>query len=376
MNKKRKLVIATDCFVPRWDGISRFLIDIIPELNTFDITVIAPDFPGTYETDIDAKIIRIPLSNIHFGDFTVSKKCNSAMEKAVQDADIVWVHTLSRIGRAAVTTGKKYSKKVIFYIHSIDWELVIKSLNLSNPIKTLSYPFIRWSVLNNYKKCSLLMSPEQNVEDILEWHNIEVPRVRVALGVNVQRFSFPKNKKTAKELINISPENKIIGFCGRISHEKDIETLLVAFKRIRAAMPNVQLLIVGTGIKEYEKKLRREKQVLYVGQKDNVVPYLQAMDIFVLPSLVETTSLATLEAMACGAVPICTPVGYVKEYIKEKVNGMLFPFKNSTVLYIKLKQLLEEDELRKQLSEAARLTVQQKFNLIQTKENVKKILNL
>lgn len=372
----KKLVIATDCFVPRWDGISRFLVDIIPELPMFDITIIAPDFPGTYEADIQAKIIRVPLGAITVGDFTVSKTCSDIVEKAVADADIVWAHTLSRIGRAAINAGKKHNKKVLFYIHSIDWELVIKSLNLANPIKNLSYPFIRWNVINYYKKCSLLMSPEQNVDNILEWHGITVPYVRVKLGVNLKRFTVPKNKAKAKELVDISSKSTVVGFCGRISQEKDLKTLLTAFKRVRAEISDTKLLVVGTGIKEIEDALQKEPGVIHVGQKDDVVPYLQAMDIFVLPSLVETTSLATLEAMACGAVPVCTPVGYVKEYINEKVNGMLFPFQNSTILYLKLKQLIENDRLRQTLSESARLTVQQKFNLLETIETVQKILTL
>ena len=220
------------------------------------------------------------------------------------------------------------------------------------------------------------MSPEQNVDNILEWHGITVPYVRVKLGVNLKRFTFPKNKAKAKELVDISPKSIVVGFCGRISQEKDLKTLLTAFKRVRAEIPDTQLLVVGTGIKEIEDALQKEPGVIHVGQKDDVVPYLQAMDIFVLPSLVETTSLATLEAMACGAVPVCTPVGYVKEYINEKINGMLFPFQNSTILYLKLKQLIENNRLRQTLSESARLTVQQKFNLLETIETVRKILTL
>src|SRR3989338_9882834 len=44
---KKKLLIATDSFLPRWDGITRFLTEIIPRLkDNYEITVIAPEFPG------------------------------------------------------------------------------------------------------------------------------------------------------------------------------------------------------------------------------------------------------------------------------------------------------------------------------------------
>jgi hypothetical protein len=58
-DSKKKLLIATDNFLPRWDGIARFLSEIIPRLAAhYEITVIAPDC-GTYE-DPNIKLIKIP----------------------------------------------------------------------------------------------------------------------------------------------------------------------------------------------------------------------------------------------------------------------------------------------------------------------------
>jgi len=56
----------------------------------------------------------------------------------------------------------------------------------------------------------------------------------------------------------------------------------------------------------------------------NVQDYIKAMDVFVLPSLTETTSLATLEAMACSVPVITTPVGRLAEYVQNGSNGYLF----------------------------------------------------
>lgn len=64
----KKLLIATDNFLPRWDGIARFLSELIPRIkDEYDITVIAPDFPGE-KKDI-CNVIRIPLFNFRIGDF-------------------------------------------------------------------------------------------------------------------------------------------------------------------------------------------------------------------------------------------------------------------------------------------------------------------
>lgn len=374
----RKLVIATDCFLPRWDGIARFLLDIIPSLKEeWTITVLAPDYPGEMNgfSEFDnIHIVRMPLTKIKVADFVVAKAEEHLIKSHIQDADIIWVHTLSTIGRAAINIGQKEQKKVIFFIHSIDHELVAKSLKLPIIIRDGWYLLGKKNIMSYYNKCSALMAPSTNVEEMLEWNNIKVPKIHVTLGVNLRKFKPPESKELAKEKIGITKDTLVIGFCGRIAKEKNIPILIDAFKRIKAEHTNTICLIVGKGLTELEDLVKNEPRIILKGNQDNVVPYLQAMDIFVLPSSVETTSLATLEAMSCGVTPVVTPVGYVKEYIKEKVNGIFFPFDNSAVLAIKLKWLLKEKYVREQLGKAARLTVQEKFNLFQTEDEIKKIL--
>ena len=57
------------------------------------------------------------------------------------------------------------------------------------------------------------------------------------------------------------------------------------------------------------------KDVVITGKKDDVVNYLNAMDVFVMPSLTETTCLAALEAMSCSLPVITTRVGSIKDYV-------------------------------------------------------------
>ena len=93
---------------------------------------------------------------------------------------------------------------------------------------------------------------------------------------------------------------------------------------------------------------------------ENVVPYLHAMDIFVMPSLTETSSLSTLEAMQCGIPVIATPVGHIKEYVESGYNGFLFPRQNPGILMEKIKTLVDNPALRKKLGNNAHKLVKQK----------------
>ncbi|MBD3283212.1 glycosyltransferase, partial [Candidatus Pacearchaeota archaeon] len=104
-------------------------------------------------------------------------------------------------------------------------------------------------------------------------------------------------------------------------------------------------------------------------------PYYQAMDVHVLASLSETTSLSTLEAMSCGLPVLATPVGYIKEYIKDLNNGILIKKQDSYFLYRKLEFLMQDSQLRKELGENARQTVVKKFSWEHTVESILKVFD-
>ena len=70
----KKLLISTDSFLPRWDGIARMLSEIIPRISgKYDVTVIAPQFHGRMPKYRGVKIIRVPLSGVQLGDYPPAK---------------------------------------------------------------------------------------------------------------------------------------------------------------------------------------------------------------------------------------------------------------------------------------------------------------
>ncbi len=369
---KKKIVITTDCFLPRWDGITRFLLEIIPRIkDDYEITILAPNFPGEHITFHNVTIIRYSLLPLSFGDITFSTFHYREIKKEIAKADIVFNQTIGPIGICSILAAKKLQKPIISYIHSIEWELTTKSVKY---LKLFIHLATRFLAKFLYSRCSLLIVPTQEVDEKLTILGIKTPKEIVMLGTDTHRFVQSLDKKRSKKSIGIDPSHTVIGFCGRIGREKDIGTLYRAFRRIEKKHPNITLLIVGTGIKEEEELFTLSRNIIHVGKQNDVVPYLQAMDIYVLPSLTETTSLSTLEAMACGVAVVATPVGYVKEYIREKYNGMFFPFKNSLVLSLKLCILLDNHSLREKLGKNGRKTVEHLFRWEKTAQNIKKIL--
>lgn len=368
----KKLLISTDNFLPRWDGIARFLSEIIPKLkDKFEITVIAPKFQGKIPKYNGVNIIRIPLSGTQFGDYPPAKFEYRKIEAIVKENDLVFNQTIGPIGLAAILAAKKHKVPVASYIHSIEWDLFSKAVKR---FKGIIYKTSRTFARYCYKRCKLLILPSPDVARIMKENKIRTNSKVVPLGTDVAKFIPAINKNKAKKKIKINPRYKVIGFCGRIGREKDLTTLYNAFSKLSKLRTDIKLLIIGSGLKETEKSLLKEKNIILTGSKDNVVPYLQAMDIYVLPSLTETTSISTLEAMSCGLPVIVTPVGYVKHYVKDNKNGMFFPKKNSGILAKKINLLLKSENLRWRLGESARKTIVKKFSWEKTVKNLEKVL--
>src|SRR3989344_9607956 len=101
---KKKLLIASDSFLPRWDGVSRFLAEVVPRLSRdYEITLAVPDFKPRGKVLIkNVNIVRIPVYNFMIGDYFPPKFKRRTMKKLVKQADIVFTQTIGPIGTLAM----------------------------------------------------------------------------------------------------------------------------------------------------------------------------------------------------------------------------------------------------------------------------------
>ncbi|MBW2991034.1 glycosyltransferase family 4 protein [Candidatus Woesearchaeota archaeon] len=372
---KKRLLIATDNFLPRWDGIARFLSEIIPRLkHKFDITVIAPDFGHSdFDDDKSIRVVKIPLSKIRVGDFNAAKFDNKTIKKEVKKSDILFSQTIGPIGFLAIRAAKKKKKKVVSFMHSIEWELITRASGLAFLLKYL-YILTKFIVKKIYNKPDLLIVPSENIAEMLSWQKIKTKKKAIHLGVDTKKFVPMRNKIPAKKNLGLDPDFFVIGHHGRLGREKDLTTLLRAFIIVKKSYPKTILIVVGEGVESIKKKLTNVQGVILPGSSNNVIPYLQAMDVYCLTSLTETTSLTTLEAMSCGVPVIATKVGFVKDYIKPEINGLFFKERNSYDLAKKIMFLMRHEVMRTKLSLEARKTVEKEFDWDKTAKEIEETI--
>lgn len=374
MTDKKRLLIATDNFLPRWDGIARFLIEIIPRLKKeYDITVLTSNFNGFYD-DPTIKIIRLALRHFYIGDFPPAKPKKKIIKDAVKDSDIIWVQTIGPIGAKTIKIASKMNKKIIAYNHSIEWELVPNAI-AGYIIKKPLYYLAKRHARKLYNKCNHLMVPTREVYEKLNRHKITSKKSIIPLGVDTDTFVPAGRKAAAKMAVGIDQNDFVIGYVGRIAREKDLKTLFRAFLRFLKVSQKSRLLIVGDGVESIKESLLKREEVILTGSKDNIIPYLHAMDVFVLPSLTETTSLSTLEAMSCGLPVIITPVGLAKENIKKGVNGYVINKGDTFSLYRNIVLINKDPLLGPKIGKAARITVIEKYSWKTTVEMIRETLD-
>lgn len=187
-------------------------------------------------------------------------------------------------------------------------------------------------------------------------------------GVDTERFAPNRESRMAMRAELKLPENSfVIGSVGRVVPIKDHQTLLKAAAKLAETGMDVRVLLVGSG-PEIEN-LRRQAagslsgRVYFAGDSDRVPELLNAMDVFVLPSLREGMSNTLLEAMACGLAALATNVGGNPEIIENDADGCLFKPGDFEWLAAKLKILATDREVARQMGAAARRRTTETFSL-------------
>jgi glycosyltransferase involved in cell wall biosynthesis len=220
----KKILIASDCFLPRWDGIARFISEIIPVLkDRYRITVIAPDFPGSKKTFKGVRVIRIKTYSFQVGDYSPPRIRVKLIGEELAKHDIIFTHTIGPIGAVAAIHGHRLGKPVVSYIHSLEWELFAKSISENKHVRKSVHHITQSFVRRIYSENTRLLLPSRKVGTLLKGIGIPVPGSVVKLGINTKNFS-PGDKKAAKKRLKL-PKGFIIGYAGRIGIPPEITVI-------------------------------------------------------------------------------------------------------------------------------------------------------
>ena len=124
-------------------------------------------------------------------------------------------------------------------------------------------------------------------------------------GIETERFAYDESVRNSKRK-ELGVENKfVVGHVGRFMQQKNHDFLIDIFKCIKEKKPESVLVLVSDGrlmeeIKAKVHRLNLDDSVYFLGNRDDVNELMQAMDVFVFPSLWEGLPLTGIEAQTAG----------------------------------------------------------------------------
>jgi UDP-glucose:(heptosyl)LPS alpha-1,3-glucosyltransferase len=183
-----------------------------------------------------------------------------------------------------------------------------------------------------FEKTPLIIANSEMIKnEIINCYGISPLKIVVIYnGVDTIKFSPDKKREKEKlrKIYKIPKDKKIILFVGSGFERKGLSTLLKALSILRSE--EILLIIVGKGnFKKYmkiSKALNISDRVFFLGTTKAIENFYAMADLFVLPTIYDPFSNATLEAMASGLPVITTINNGVAELIEEGKEG--FTLKN------------------------------------------------
>jgi len=186
-------------------------------------------------------------------------------------------------------------------------------------------------------------------------------------AVDIGQLEREKEAPWPVQLPEPKPEEKWLVCVGALEKEKGQKLLLSLLPKLLESHPEVVLAFLGEGPdKEDLEKMAGSMGVLeycrFPGRIPTVAPVLSKATALVVPSLSEGFSLATVEAMALGAPVAASASGGPEEIIEAGRDGLLFSPGHLNEMHMAIERLLSDPALGKQLAEAGKQKVREKYS--------------
>jgi colanic acid/amylovoran biosynthesis glycosyltransferase len=219
--------------------------------------------------------------------------------------------------------------------------------------------------LQVFKQANKIIAVSRFIEKKLLENNCPPEKiVQLYTGIDTAFFA-PSEQKSEKPTVM---------FLGRLIKQKGCHLLIEAMKKVTIQVPNVELVIVGSGIEQQslEKQAARMSNIKFVGEKNStqVKQYLDCAWLMCAPSIVrkrgneEGLGSVFLEAQAMQTPVITFNTGGVAEAVLDNKTGLVLKEINSDALANALIKLINNDALREQFKVAGRKHIVDDFNVI------------
>lgn len=361
--KKLKIGLFIDTFFPMVDGVVMVVDNYAKRLiNYADVTVFAPSVPGkTYDdSTLPYRVVRCKSMPVPFLDYSLPvPNIDSNFKKELENAnlDIVHIHSPFTIGKIALKYAKKNNIPIIATMHSQykqDFKRAVKFEFLAN--------ILTKNLIKVFDECTECWAVNSEVAKIFyeEYGYKKLPYVQN----NATDMMLIENREAIAEEINqkynISNDEKVFLFVGRINILKNILFIIDALKIVKDDGYKFKMLFVGNGqdeekLKEKVQEMNLNNEVVLCGKvtdRELMKKIYARSDLFLFPSLYDASSLVQIEAASQKVPTIFIEGSATSATVSNNVNGVIT--KNDANDYAKaIENLIIDNDFYQTVSDGA-----------------------
>lgn len=329
--------------------INAFLIPHIKMLidagNTVDVAFNIQQEVKQEILKMNCNVYDIPFSRNPLGKDNIFayKKIKNII--SLHNYDMVHTHTpvASVIVRLVC---KRYNIKVCYTAHGFHF---FKGAPLLNWI--VFYPVEK--MLSKYTDVLITI----NKEDYVRSKKFYAKKIEYTpgVGINIDKINcLNVDRYIKRQQLEISNEAFVLLSVGELNNNKNHEIVI----RALASIQNEQMHYIICGEGALKEKLVRlsldmgiEKQVHFLGYRQDVLEIYKIVDLFVFPSLREGLSVSLMEAMACGLPVVCSNIRGNSDLIKDDLGGALVDSNSLESYILQIKRVYNNPDAAKQFGE-------------------------
>ncbi|MFC1904249.1 glycosyltransferase [Chloroflexota bacterium] len=294
-------------------------------------------------------------------------------KKNIRRFDIIHMHNFRTFQNIVMHHyAKKYGIPYVLQAHGSFATFFQKGL-----LKKLFDAFWGYDLLKDAARVLAVTKAEaqQYKEITLSQDEIDI----IPYGIDLSEFDNLPQRGEFRKKYNLSSDQKVILYLGRIDKVKGLDLLAQAFTQVLNDLKKVILVIAGpdygyrTTLIHLTKALEIEGKVIFTGPlygRNKLEAYVDA-DVYVLPSSYEILGITVLEALACGTPVIVTNRCGIAETVNGQA-GLVVPY-NQEQLQTELFRILLDTKLRRMLGERGKLLVREKFDWDKIVEQVESV---
>jgi 1,2-diacylglycerol 3-alpha-glucosyltransferase len=351
-----RIGMMVDSYKPYVSGITNY-VDINKryfELAGHEVFVFT--FGDQEYQDNEPNVIRshgVPLAD---SGFYLSMRYSRAAKKLLQTMDIVHVQHPFLSGRLAL----RYCREIpVVYTNHTRYDLYAQAYLPLVP-EEMSHGLLQAYMPSFCNAVDLVIAPSAGMKKVLREFNVDRDIEVVPNGVDLQDFLNATPLSRAE--FGYKADDILLVYAGRIALEKNLPFLLKSFAGMSEALPNAQLLLLGSGVQIYEDEIRNLIGELNLSERvrltgriayDQLPAYLAMCDIFVTASVTEVHPLSVIEAMGAGLPVMGIQSVGVGDTVQDGVTGFLSTHELAAFT-AKLTRLCLDPDLRAQMSSSAR----------------------